>query len=166
MPNDDAISKATSEAKKTLDEASKKFPSTKPVAQTPVAKAKPAVSRPSISLGDPTTAPGIKVKQDNIKQYNQANPDQPIQSFPKMHDGGEVPKDGVYQLQKGEQVIPARDGSGNPEATSEGRNSEYRKVYVARRQTKGKGGNSPAPKGEEKHDQPKAKKGIAANVNS
>lgn len=54
---------------------------------------------------------------------------------PKMHDGGVVPKTGVYTLEKGEKVVPA------------GRNSEYRKVYVARTQTRQGGGNTPV-KGE------------------
>jgi hypothetical protein len=51
----------------------------------------------------------------------------------------------------GETIIPADK--------SKGRNSEYRKVFVARQQTRQGGGNTPV-KGE-KHDSKKAEKGIA-----
>lgn len=41
-----------------------------------------------------------------------------------MHDGGEVKKTGVYELEEGETVTPA---------PGKKRASEYRKVYLARR---------------------------------
>jgi hypothetical protein len=69
-----------------------------------------------------------------------------VGSLGVMHDGGTVPKTGDYTLEEGETVIPADK--------SAGRGSEYRKVYVARRQSRQGGGNTPA-KGE-KHDQKKA----------
>jgi hypothetical protein len=47
-----------------------------------------------------------------------------------MHEGGEVPKDGAYELEKGEKVTPAKKKEGT------GRNSEYRKVYEARKNKK------------------------------
>ena len=130
---------ALSDAKATLAGANKKFPSpAKPAAAKP-AVAKPA-AKPS-TMGDPTLAPSIKAKQDNINQYQQ--------NAPKMHTGGVVPKTGVYTLQQGETVTPAAS-----------RQSEYRKVYIARKQKNDVGGNSPAPQGnEEKHDQTKAAKG-------
>jgi hypothetical protein len=39
-----------------------------------------------------------------------------------MHAGGDVPKTGAYKLKKGEKVIPA----------AKGRDSEYRRTYLAR----------------------------------
>jgi len=48
-----------------------------------------------------------------------------------MHDGGTVPKDGTYELEKGEKVVAAKK-----EEKSDGRNSEYRKVYLARKNKK------------------------------
>jgi hypothetical protein len=152
------IQDAVDKAKSTLADANKKFPSisTAPKAQTPVAK---AAAQPSTGLGDSTIGPSLKAKQQNIQDYSN--------SLPKMHTGGDVPKTGDYKLQKGEHVSPARS-------------SEYRKVFEQRGaagkhkwggqpshpQSNENGGNSPAPKGEEKHDEPKAKKGIKDNVNS
>lgn len=157
MPQNDAISKAVSSAKSTLDKANKSFPSPKPQATTPVAMAKPMAKPQGSMFSDPTIGPSLGAKAANIKQYSDA--------LPKMHTGGEVPKTGDYRLKQGEEVIPA------------GRASEYRKVFVQRGaagkhkygshpQSHEDGGNSPAPKGEEKHAQPKAHKGIADNVNS
>lgn len=62
-----------------------------------------------------------------------------------MHQGGIIPKTGNYLMKKGETVIPASEDQG-----SSGRSSEYRKVFVARRQTRQGGGNTPV-KGEQ-HD--------------
>jgi hypothetical protein len=47
-----------------------------------------------------------------------------------FHDGGEVKKTGAYQLEKGEKVVAKKD------AKKEGRNSEYRKVYIGRKSKK------------------------------
>jgi hypothetical protein len=46
-----------------------------------------------------------------------------------FHDGGEVTKDGAYLLEKGEKVVPA-PGKGQ-------RDSEYRRVYLARKKNGG-----------------------------
>ena len=45
-----------------------------------------------------------------------------------FHEGGEVLKDGAYELKKGEQVIPTT-GDGK-------RDSEYRRVYLGRKKKK------------------------------
>lgn len=47
-----------------------------------------------------------------------------------FHEGGKVNKTGAYQLEKGEKVVA------NKEVKKEGRNSEYRKVYLGRRKSK------------------------------
>ncbi len=160
MPQNDAVSKAVSSAKGALNKANSTFPSpAKPAATTPVAKAKPNTAASPV-LGDSTLGPSLKARQANVDQY--------IQALPQMHDGGTVDKTGPVVLHKGEEVIPA------------GRASEYRKVFAQRgkegkhkwggvpahAQSNEDGGNSPAPKGEEKHDEPKAHKGVKNNVNS
>lgn len=119
-----------------------------------------AVDKAKSTLGEATPKAQTPVaKATSVPAYSA--------SLPKMHIGGDVPKTGDYKLQKGEHVSPARS-------------SEYRKVFEQRGaagkhkwggqpshpQSNENGGNSPAPKGEEKHDEPKAKKGIKDNVNS
>jgi hypothetical protein len=66
---------------------------------------------------------------------------------PKMHEGGVIPEDGVYNMKKGEKVTPA-DGGAKPA----GRQSEYRKVFMARQQKRSGGGNAPVAQSAEKHD--------------
>jgi len=130
-----------SAAKGALQSAEKKFPG----AMASAAGVKPSgarnVSSPAKAAPkkSPTVADELKAKSDNINQYEKSNP-------PKMHDGGVVPKTGVYTLQKGEVVVPVK------------RTSEYRKVYlnrknktrVAEAQTRQGGGQTPV-KGES-HD--------------
>lgn len=89
------------------------------------------------------------------------------------HKGvAKVPKTGPANLEKGEAVIP-KDAAKkhadtidkilggdkmDSENKSEGRNSEYRKVYVARKQSRSGGGNKPVTETPEKHDSKKAEK--------
>ena len=142
MPND--IEDKVAGAKTALAKANAKFPSPKPAPATAPATAapKPAV-KPAMSAGEDAAA-GIKANQDNVAAYTAA--------LPKMHKGGIVPgkkgEDVPVLAQAGEKVIPADK--------AEGRSSEYRKVYVARRQSRQGGGNKPITG--EKHDSKKAEK--------
>ena len=142
MPNE--IDDKVAGAKTALAKANAKFPSPKPaaVAAPVAAQAKPA-AKPMMSAGEDAAA-GIRAKQANIAEYNAA--------LPKMHKGGIVPgkkgEDVPVLAQAGEKVIPADK--------AEGRSSEYRKVYVARRQSRQGGGNKPITG--EKHDSKKAEK--------
>lgn len=140
----DGIDDKVAGAKNALAQANAKFPSPKPTAQAAPAstpKPAPATAKPAASTGE-DVATGIAARQRNIQQYQDA---------PKMHKGGTVPgKPGeeVHIIAKaGEKVIPADK--------AEGRSSEYRKVYVARRQSRQGGGNTPVKDGE-KHDTKKA----------
>lgn len=154
MPGDE-INKAVGEAKKTLQEAKDTLSSA--AKTTPVATSKPvkpAQSKPQ-RFGDSTIAPSLQSKQDNVKQYTQSYPPESKGfKLPSFHEGGVVPKDGAYNLQKGETVVPA-------DKSNSGRQSEYRKVYIARQQKRSGGGNKPVTETPEKHDQTKAStKGI------
>src|SRR4029077_11514848 len=85
----------------------------------------------------------LAAKARNVTEYANA---------PKMHKGGTVPGKPGEEVpiiaKAGEKVIPAEK--------SEGRQSEYRKVFVARRQSRQGGGNT-SVKGEQ-HDTKKAEK--------
>ena len=85
-------------AKAALTSAIAKFPSAPKPATAPITKP-PAPAKPS-ALGDSTIAPSLKAKQDNINTYMNATP--------KMHKGGVVPEDGIYNMKKGEHVLTAR----------------------------------------------------------
>ncbi len=102
--------------------------------------------------GGASLAKELKAKADNVDAYSA--------SLPKMHEGGTVPKDWDYKLLAGEHVTPAPK-------KAEGRDSEYRRVFMARgaaglhnfgtkaapeakEQTRQDGGNTPV-KGE-KHE--------------
>ena len=104
--------------------------------------AKPAVAAPTLGaeLGD---------KARNVTAYADAQ---------KMHKGGIVPGKPGEEVpiiaQAGETITPAAD------AKADGRQSEYRKVYIARQQKRSGGGNKPVTETPEKHDQKKAKVGI------
>ena len=122
--------------------------------QTPsrfAVKAKPAITAPTPAKADPGLGSELGDKAKNVTDYTKANP-------PTMHKGGIVPgekgEDVLVNAQAGEKIIPAKD------VKSEGRQSEYRKVYIARRQARSGGGNKPVTETPEKHDQPKAEKGI------
>lgn len=121
-------------------------PSRFAVKAKPVAPTVPAPAKAAPGLGSEL---GEKAK--NITDYTKANP-------PTMHKGGIVPgkkgEDVLVNAQAGEKIIPAKD------VKSEGRQSEYRKVYIARRQARSGGGNKPVTETPEKHDHPKAEKGI------
>jgi hypothetical protein len=142
MPQNPAIDKAVASAKSTLADANRRFPPAKAKAMTPVAKAAAAPTSRPAPLGDASVGPSLQAKQANVQAYSDA--------LPKLHTGGEVPKTGDYKLQAGETVVPAS-----------GRQSEYRKVYVARRQKRDGGGNAPVKQTPEKHDQKKAHEGTS-----
>ena len=145
MPMPNEIDDKVAGAKTALAKASAKFPSPKPAPATASPKqssvANMTKGAPMMSAGEDAAA-GIASKQANIAEYNAA--------LPKMHKGGIVPgkkgEDVPVLAQAGEKVIPVDK--------SEGRSSEYRKVFVARRQSRQGGGNTPV-KGE-KHDTKKA----------
>jgi len=48
-------------------------------------------------------------------------------SLPGFKHGGKVPKDGIYKLDEGEVVIPAKDVD---KAEKAGRNSDYRRIFL------------------------------------
>jgi hypothetical protein len=134
MPQNDALANA----KNALAGANKKFPG----AMAASAGVKPAGARvtPPVKVAPtepakatPTLGDELKAKSDNVDQY--------IANTPKMHQGGVV-------------KAPATDSK------VEGRNSEYRKVFVARRQSRSGGGNKPVTESPEKHDSKKAEEGI------
>ena len=85
-------------AKSALTSAKGKFPAAPKPAPAPITTP-PAPAKPS-ALGDSTIAPSLKAKQDNINTYMNATP--------KMHKGGVVPEDGIYNMKKGEHVLTAR----------------------------------------------------------
>lgn len=94
MPQNDAVSKALSSAKSALAHSNMAFPAAKPAPAKPT----PApASKPT-----PTISDELKAKQDNVNQYMNA---------PKMHNGGPVAADGVYQLKKGEHVLTAPEAA-------------------------------------------------------
>ena len=147
MPMPNEIDDKVAGAKTALAKANAKFPSPKPTPATAAPKtssvANMSKGAPMMSAGEDAAA-GIRAKQANIAEYNAA--------LPKMHKGGIVPgkkgEDVPVLAQAGEKVIPADK--------AEGRSSEYRKVYVARRQSRQGGGNKPITG--EKHDSKKAEK--------
>lgn len=131
----DGIDKALSGAKAALAKANKDFPSPK---KAPVVTAKPAPVADAAAKGAaPNLGSELRAKQDNVDQYTNA---------PKMHEGGIVPG------KKGEEVpIIAKAGETVvPPVEQKGRASEYRNVFLARRQSRQGGGHTPA-KGEQ-HD--------------
>lgn len=146
-----------SNAKNALATSNKKFPGAmaasagvKPAGarMTPV-KAVPALPAPSVSSRETTRQQNVKAASDVAKNAGMTG----VGTFGTLHSGGTVPKTGPYQLEKGETVIPA-------DKTNTGRQSEYRKVYIARRQARSGGGNTPVKETPEKHDQKKAEAGI------
>lgn len=108
------ITNALSAAKKTLATANKKFPSPPSAARkNPISMTAEKPSRPSgidynpihtvksvvNTLKHPeggSTAAGLGAVSDNVKQY--------ISSIPKMHKGGVVSKNGIYNMKAGETV--------------------------------------------------------------
>ena len=97
MPND--IDQMLTAAKGTLAKANSSFPSSMapkaPIA-TPV-KSKPVASK-SYSIGEPE--PGIaKELSEKAKTVSQ------VANAPKMHKGGPVKADGIYNLRAGEHVL-------------------------------------------------------------
>jgi hypothetical protein len=107
-------------------------------------KAKPAATPAAPpKAAEPGLGTELGEKARNISDYANA---------PKMHKGGTVPGKKGEEVpiiaKAGEKVIPADK--------TEGRSSEYRKVFIARRQSRQDGGNTPV-KGEA-HDSKKAKK--------
>jgi hypothetical protein len=90
---------AVSSAKAALAHANQKFPSpAKPAVSAPAPAPKPASS-----TGEPEKGIGneLKAKSDNVDSY--------LKSLPKMHQGGEIPADGAYQMLAGEHVLTAAE---------------------------------------------------------
>ena len=136
------IAAAVSKAKSTLAKSSKDFPSSMANDIVPKAATPKAQTRTSAQAKKDD---GMYQGVGESLHYNAEQ----AAGLPKYHKGGIVEETGPALLEKGEEVIPAKST----------RQSEYRKVYLARRQKRGEGGNSPAQG--EKHDQKKAVKGIA-----
>lgn len=113
-PQEDPVKKALDSAKKTIAGANKFEKSAGgplPAAPAKGVTDKPADVKPPKKptseglLGDMgSAAAGIKVKKENVDQYNKANPDSPLKSYDK---GGKVEKTGPAKLDKGETVLPA-----------------------------------------------------------
>lgn len=142
MPRD-KIATSLREARAALSKAERDFPSPKAPAITPAAPPAEKATVPTTGR-DTTRQQNIEAVAPILRGAGMTG----AGTIGVLHDGGKVPKTGNYLLEKGETVIPA-------DKATTGRISEYRKVYVARRQKKGEGGNSPAP-ASEKHDQKKA----------
>lgn len=147
MPPKSEIDKALVGAKSTLAASERRFPSamargagagrpTAPIRTAPVTSSAAAGGRAL------TRQQNVQAVGDVMKSAGMTG----AGTIGAMHEGGKVPKTGPYRLEKGEVVIPADK--------TKGRGSEYRKVFVARRQTRQGGGNTPV-KGE-KHDSKKA----------
>jgi hypothetical protein len=121
--------------------------------QTPsrfAVKAKPAATPVAAPARvEPGLGAELGQKAQNISAYAGAQ---------KMHSGGTVPGKPGEEVpiiaQAGEKITPADT------AKASGRQSEYRKVYIARQQKRSGGGNKPVTETPEKHDQKKAKVGI------
>jgi hypothetical protein len=123
-----------------------KVPSKFAVKAKPAPTAAPAPAKPTGLAKDVSdVASGLKWKQDQVDAV-----------APKMHQGGIVPGELGEEVpiiaKAGEKVIPVK------EAKSVGRNSDYRKVFIARRQARSGGGNKPVIETPEKHDSKKAEK--------
>jgi hypothetical protein len=90
--------------------------------QQPIATPAKRVAAPAAGLSQEAASAGagMAAKAANVKQYEDAT----REPLPKMHTGGDVPEDGDYSLLKGEHVTAAPSG----------RQSEYRKVYLQRKQ--------------------------------
>jgi hypothetical protein len=90
---DDAVSKALASAKATLAHANAAFPTAdKPAAPAPKAPA----AKPAPTLGDELAAKATMVGKARGAL-----------GVPRMHNGGPVPADGMYQLKAGEHVLTA-----------------------------------------------------------
>ena len=87
MPND-----PIADAKKFLDDSRAKF---QPLSPTAPPVAQKAAASPAPGIGKE-----LAVKKQMVDKAKEAL------NAPKMHDGGEVKKDGLHDLQKGEVVIP------------------------------------------------------------
>lgn len=110
-------------------------------------KAKPADAPVVAAKAEPTLGSELGAKAKNVSDYASA---------PVMHKGGIVPGEPGEEVpivaEAGEKVIPAK------EEKSSGRQSEYRKVFIARQQKRSGGGHQPVTETPEKHDQKKAEK--------
>jgi len=142
-PKPQSIEEKLAGAKGVLAGAQRKFPSGAG-AGSPTAPVRTAPVTAPVAGGGRSLArqQNIQAVGDVMKSAGMTSPG----TLGTLHDGGKVPKTGPYQLEKGETVIPADK--------AKGRGSEYRKVFVARRQSRQGGGNTPV-KGE-KHDSKKA----------
>lgn len=150
---------ALSTAKAALASSNKKFPG----AMAASAGVKPAGARVAPVKAATSTTPPASARENTRQQNIQAVRDVArnagmtgVGTLGTLHEGGVVPKTGPYQLEEGETVIPAD----KTDKALTGRQSEYRKVYIARRQARSGGGNKPVTETAEKHDQKKAEAGI------
>lgn len=141
---------ALAKAKSTLSGAEKTFPGSmaKGAGVTPAAQRKPAVTTPTPASKIGGNKPDVQAASDFARSQGVGGG--AVGTIGVMHEGGKVPETGNYTLEKGETVIPADK--------SAGRNSEYRKVFIARRQARSGGGNAPVKESAEKHDSKKAEK--------
>lgn len=136
-------------AKAALAGAERKFPGS--MARAAGVTRRPAATTPTVTAPPMVGAarPDVQAAADFAKKQGIGGG--AVGTIGVMHEGGKVPKTGNYLLEEGETVIPA-------DKTSQGRQSEYRKVYIARRQSRSGGGNAPVKESAEKHDQKKAEK--------
>lgn len=91
----DPVSSALASAKTALAHSNAAFPPSKPATTAP-AKAAPKAAAPSM-------ADELKAKGDMVGKARQA------MAAPKMHSGGPVSTDGIYQLKAGEHVLTASE---------------------------------------------------------
>jgi len=149
MPNmtgDSPIAQKVAGARSVLASANKKFPSPAKAPAMPAKASATSMTKSAPLVNAPTLGQELDDKSKNVNAYMQANP--------KFHKGGVVPGEPGEEVpiiaQAGETITPAAD------AKADGRQSEYRKVYIARQQKRSGGGNKPVTETPEKHDKPKA----------
>lgn len=90
---------------------------------------KPMGPKPNRLAPQDAPSAGPSVQEQNRKAAAEEGAKVGMKAMPIMHNGGTVEKTGPAYLQKGEEVISAKNG----------RASEYRKVYLGRKQKKSAG---------------------------
>jgi hypothetical protein len=97
--NGSSINDKVANAKAALAHANSRFPGMGHAA-APAPKPAAAAPKPAPSLGEDVAA-GLKWNTDQAKAV----------MAPKMHRGGPVKKDGIYDLKKGEHVLTAEEAT-------------------------------------------------------
>ena len=100
MPNGNNIESTLRTARNVLSSANSAFPSSMaPKAPAPktAAAPKPPTSNEEFGTPERSVKEGLAANRANVAAYEKA--------YPKMHNGGPVPHDGLYQMKRGEHVL-------------------------------------------------------------